>query len=779
MQYKLVLHSLGVLLLAVLTLTNHPWAWILYGLFFLRILTLKEKKFCRQVVIIHCLIASYFLYLDNSRESYLSGTETELMMDVAITDVKVSGNLLSFQGETPVAGQKERVQVFYTIKEAAEQKAWIGLDKSFQVTVLGTLDEPDENQNAHLFNYRDYLAKQNIYWVMSADTVILKGDLEDGQYWLANNRQAVTNWLGNLANSTVSAYALSLFFNQMDALEGEVLKAYQMIGLIHLFSISGFHVQYFLTFLKKILLRIGMTVEVFDYFAILILLIYTIFLGWPYGMIRSFVAYTYNVLKKRRNQRPSSLIGTSWSMIILLLVDPRVIFTLSFQLTYALAYTVLFSGKYILAKCKNVIQVELWQSFICSLVTIPFLTTTYFEFSWVSLILNFAYSFIFSSFLFPGLLLILLIQLIGLGPYFTWLQAGLAYLIQGIEMLALFAEKWTWFQWVTGKLNTWVLVFFVVSLLLYLANLSTTINKRKDLLIRCLLAVSLFFIYLNPYLHSYGQVAMLAVGQGDSFFIETPYQRQVYLIDLAGKINFTDISAEADPSKHWQLRDSDSLAERQIIPSLKAAGTRTIAGVFLTHGDFDHIGSFEEVAKTFKIQKLYLPIGMQEDKTSLKTIQAAIATGRNPDMQVIWLKSGDQVTLDKTSRLQVLAPKKIGEGENADSLVLYGKIGLHHFLFTGDIEGVAEDDLPTLPVDILKVAHHGSEHSSSKSFIERMDPKVAWISVGKNNRYGHPADRVVADLEANESKIYRTDTMGASHYIYWSKSAKIEHVQSK
>ena len=76
------------------------------------------------------------------------------------------------------------------------------------------------------------------------------------------------------------------------------------------------------------------------------------------------------------------------------------------------------------------------------------------------------------------------------------------------------------------------------------------------------------------------------------------------------------------------------------------------------------------------------------------------------------------------------------------------------------------------------MAHHGSDHSTPADFIERTDPKIAWISVGKDNRYGHPADRVVADLEANQTKIYRTDTMGAVHYIYWPKSAKIDSVQS-
>lgn len=775
MQYKVLFHSVGLLLLAVLMLNNSPFAWILYGLFILRVLSLKEGRFFCQLLVIHGLVAGYFLFLESNCHSVLSGTETEFTMEVAITDVKVEGNLLAFQGQTSIDGQTEKVQVFYTLKEEAEQKDWLAMNQSFRAVVSGDLEQADNNQNFHLFNYRTYLERQDIYWIMSPDVIEIKATLNHEKYWLANQRQAIINWLGKLAHPTIAAYTLSLFFNEMDALEGEVLAAYQAIGLIHLFSISGFHVQYFLTFFKKILLRIGMTVETFDYVAVMILLVYTTLLGWPYGMFRSFVAYTYNLIQKRRGQQTSAIVGTSWSMICLLLIDPRFIFTLSFQLTYALSYTILFTGKFIQAKCKHAIQVEVWQSFICSLVTIPFLTMTYFEFSWVALILNYGYSWLFASFLFPGLLLILLLQLIGMGAYFIWLQAGLAYLIQGIEGLALFAERWTWFQWVTGKPQTAVLLIFVMSLFMYMASLSKTKTAKS---VQGMLVVSLLLLYLNPYLHRYGQVAMLGVGQGDAFLLEMPYQRKVYLIDLAGKINFSKFAAGEDPTKAWQLRNSESVAERQIIPALKATGTRAIDGVFLTHGDFDHIGSFAEVASAFYIKQLYLPIGMQEDKESLTTIQKAIADGRNPKMTVVWLKSGDQVPLDQATTLQVLAPDKIGEGENADSLVVYGKIGLHDFLFTGDIEGPAEEALPELPVDILKVAHHGSDHSTPKTFIEKVDPKIAWISVGKDNRYGHPVSRVLADLEGNHTKVYRTDTMGAVHYIYWSKSAKIESVQS-
>ena len=236
MQYKVLFHSVGILLLAVLMLTNSPFAWILYGLFILRVLSLKEWKFFCQLLIFHALVSGYFLFQGANRHSVLSGTETELTMEIAITEIKVEGDLLAFQGQTSVDGQTEKVQVFYNLKEEADQAYWLAMDQSFQAVVSGDLEQADNNQNFHLFNYRTYLERQDIYWIMSPDVIEIKATLNHEKYWLANQRQAIINWLGKLAHPTIAAYTLSLFFNEMDALDGEVLAAYQAIGLIHYFQ---------------------------------------------------------------------------------------------------------------------------------------------------------------------------------------------------------------------------------------------------------------------------------------------------------------------------------------------------------------------------------------------------------------------------------------------------------------------------------------------------------------------------------------------------------------
>jgi len=775
MKHGLIFHAIAILLLILVIFQSHVWGWVLYSLWWLRIICLQNSKFLGRFIVIQLLLVICFVYQKQQAVSHLDGEAQIFMMDVAVTDIKVEGDLLSLKGETSNTkdGMQERVQVFYRLPDEQSQKEWQAVHQSVRLEIAGNLERPNQNDNRYLFNYQAYLKRHDIYWILSADKIKIISPLITYDYWLPNMSKAITNWLDTLSNPIIRAYSLSLFFNQMDALDEDALSAYQSIGLIHLFSISGFHVQYFLRIFKHIFLRLGITVEDFDLIAILMLSLYTLVLGMPYGLIRSTTAYTYNVIQDRRNQQPSSIMGTTWAMLILMILDPQVVFSLSFQLTFALSYTILFTEHAIQGRYRHPLLEELWQSFTCTLVTIPFLIMTYYEFSWATLLLNYFYAWIFAAFLFPGLLSILALHVLNIANYFWWFQTAIAYIIQGVEGLAKFAQTWTWFHWITGHPQTWVLIFFVCSLLYFLVALSEhQFQKSANVLI----SLAILLLYANPYLHRYGQVVMVAVGQGDSILLEMPHQSAVYAIDLAGKMNFAEFAKETKAEDAWKIRDSDSIAERQLIPMYKAAGVRRLKGVFLTHGDYDHIGSFAEIAATFPIETLYLPIGMQNDLASLTSIQAGINAGRNPHMKIVWLRTGDQIGVDAHTNLHVLAPNEVSNGENKDSLVLYGQIGQQHFMFTGDIEGDQEAELPQVPVDILKVAHHGSDYSTSQTFIEKMRPKIAWISVGKGNRYGHPSERVVTDLGKANVEIFRTDTMGAVHYIYWPKSAKIETV---
>ena len=125
------------------------------------------------------------------------------------------------------------------------------------------------------------------------------------------------------------------------------------------------------------------------------------------------------------------------------------------------------------------------------------------------------------------------------------------------------------------------------------------------------------------------------------------------------------------------------------------------------------------------------------------------------------------------NKLYFLNNKDYGN-ENDNSSVIYTEFNNHKFLFMGDSGIEVEEDLINKynlqNIDVLKVGHHGSKTSSSKNFIEDINPKYGVISVGKNNRYGHPNKEVLENLK--DSKIYRTDEDGS--IMFKLKSNKLE-----
>ena len=163
------------------------------------------------------------------------------------------------------------------------------------------------------------------------------------------------------------------------------------------------------------------------------------------------------------------------------------------------------------------------------------------------------------------------------------------------------------------------------------------------------------------------------------------------------------------------------------------------------HGDFDHIGESINLVNNFKVDNVILNCGPYNDLNVLKEKNINYYTCVNRVDNLYFLQT------------------KIYNDENEDSNVIYTSINNHKFLFMGDADISKEKDIldkyNISDIDVLKVGHHGSKTSSSKEFINRINPEYSIISVGKNNKYGHPNKEVLNNLE--KSKIYRTDLNGS------------------
>ncbi|UQX54365.1 MBL fold metallo-hydrolase [Cytobacillus pseudoceanisediminis] len=113
-------------------------------------------------------------------------------------------------------------------------------------------------------------------------------------------------------------------------------------------------------------------------------------------------------------------------------------------------------------------------------------------------------------------------------------------------------------------------------------------------------------------------------------------------------------------------------------------------------------------------------------------------------------------------------------GKNDSSIVLFAKVGGLNWLFTGDLEETGESQLikayPNLKIDVLKIAHHGSKTSTTESFLAAVKPRIAVISAGRNNRYGHPHNDVTGRLKDINVHVLRTDKQGAVNYVFKGNS---------
>lgn len=263
------------------------------------------------------------------------------------------------------------------------------------------------------------------------------------------------------------------------------------------------------------------------------------------------------------------------------------------------------------------------------------------------------------------------------------------------------------------------LFFIGIYYYLYLKGIYKLNVNRKITKEICMLLGVLIAFYFYPYYNIKGQVVMIDVGQGDCFFIQQPYARGNVLIDTGG------------------LQKSD-IATSRLIPYLQSQGVFYLDAVFISHGDFDHCGALDSLKEHFNVKKVIYDF---KEK-----------------------RIGDLI-------FKNLALDKHYTNSNDQSSIIYVTINKLNYLFTGDISKEVESDLYQtyhhLDVDVLKVAHHGSSSSSSDDLFKMIDPKIAFISVGENNRYKHPSYLTLKRLNAYGVKVYRSDKQGMVRIVYY------------
>jgi len=319
----------------------------------------------------------------------------------------------------------------------------------------------------------------------------------------------------------------------------------------------------------------------------------------------------------------------------------------------------------------------------------------------------------------------------------------------------------------------WLLVsFFFATVLLAVAlrNSSRTPWFKRISSFGVLAAALLIAIHpFAPQLHrGWLELNVLDVGQGDSLLLVSPAGHTL-LVDAAGPF--------ADPYHNGETRGADP-GEDAVSPYLWSRGFQQLDIVALTHAHQDHLGGLPAIFENFRVRNLW--IGREVELPQQRQLEAlALSQGA----RVLHELRGGHLDWDGT-QVDFLWPQIIPEevapsAKNDDSLVFRVTYGQRSFLLPGDAEKAAErailseSEPQQLRADILKIGHHGSKNSTTPDFLDAIQPKLAVISAGEENPYGHPSPALLERLEKAGLPVLRTDRNGAIHIATDGKQLQV------
>ncbi|MFL2099396.1 DNA internalization-related competence protein ComEC/Rec2 [Desemzia sp. FAM 24101] len=736
---------------------------VLYGL--VRLYSLKNRKVLVCSLAIGGMIGLATCWHHYSNHTELLNEAGQFVVDVQPTDIKYDGNQMQFYGTVQETDQQkqvsEEVVVFY-YAETLEEKEWWQSQESFEkIKIEGILTEPESNRNQYQFDYQEYLFNRRIHWVLSADTLSLVTSPKTNSYWqqfsLLHLKQRLVRHIEEQVTPKVGNYMKTLLLGDVGSFETELLQDFKDLGLLHLLSISGLHIQFLFAGLSYLLLRFGVTKETSYFIIVPILFLYGSLIGWGTSAFRAVVVSFMTLSAHRFQWKLSSFDAWSITLLLALLIDPYQISSVGFQLSYLLSLLLILFSKTFLAPQHSYLKNNLLISFVMTVASIPVLMFHFFEFPWIGTIANLIFIPFFSWVLIPLLIYLVFSFLIGDTVLFSGLLAVFEKVLSFPEWIAKSFSKIPFNLIVTGRIPLILMIVFCVVLTIWFIALETKkgIGKASVVALVALIVVAQYQAY-SPIT----EVIVIDVGQGDAILIKEPFGKGNYLIDTGGTVSFE--------REEWTEKQQPStVANRNLIPLLKAKGIRHLDRVFATHGDADHIQALAELADELPIEEVIYSAGTEQKELFSDTAQVLKKNG----VALTGVLADRETPFKVTSSLYVVWPFETGTGENEDSLVLYGKIGAYNWLFTGDM-GIEEekellDQFPGLKADILKVGHHGSNTSTSELFVQRLEPQVALISAKLNNQFGHPHTEVLDVLEQENLKIYRTDKQGAIHYVYF------------
>lgn len=591
---------------------------------------------------------------------------------------------------------KEKLLITYKYQD----KEFNNLLYGDKIKVKGTLITPSKNTNQNTFNYQKYLYYKKIYYLVEATSI---NKIANNNNYLYTIKNTLYQKIDKLKSSN---YIKTLLFCD-NTLSKEIKESYRINGISHLFSVSGMHINFFVSIIYLYLNKITYNKRI-KYLITNIFIITYLILFPSSSLLRSAVMsilYSINYLLKLKIKKIDILFLT---LGVSLLINPFIIYDLGYIYSYTITFFLVLSSSTL--KKKNKINKIIYISLLSFLVSIPITIYNSYEINIISILLNI---------ILVPIISIIILPLTILTYIFPILDSILYLFTNTLETISLFISKINITKIIFPKPSLLIIVLYYIIFLLSYQN-------KKYFYLNIIL---LIIIYISPYLNSNFEVVMFEVGEADCHLIKYPYNKNTILIDT-GK-------------NEYKIKN-------EVIPYLKSIGIKKIDYLIITHGDEDHIGGSITLINNFQVKNVIL------NKGTFTDLEKELIKNLNKK------KIPYQININKINlsnhTIYLLNNTKYNN-ENDNSIITYFTYQKYKFLYMGDASITTEDNLlenyNLNNISILKVGHHGSNTSSSKDFISQINSSISLISVGKNNIYHHPNKEVINNL--SKSRIYRTD----------------------
>ena len=568
-----------------------------------------------------------------------------------------------------------------------------------------------------------------------------RSDRQEGMWVIlqAQLRRNITQVLEDAFTEEEAAFAKALLIGDKTDLSYETSVDFKVSGISHIIAVSGLHMSIvyamiaFATGKQRYLLTLA---------GIPAVVLFMVVAGFTPSVTRAgmmMAVMLLSVLCKREYDPPTAL---SFAALVMLMMNPLVSTSISFQLSVAsVAGIFLFMGRisrYLTewipaARHRLGKRLRSWLitgvsvTLSAQVLTTPLVAYYYQTVSLVGIVTNLAVLWVI-TFVFCGVMLLGI-----LGGIFPWAGTvlggilsvpirfvlGTARLMAGIPVAAVYTQSVYIVAWL-------VFVYGLIGLLILGKEKQPGISSGAA---AAALVLALVLGWLEPGM-SDQCVTVVDVGQGQSVILQ--HGGKTFLVDCGG--DYDDDTADA------------------VAQTLLSMGIRRIDGLIVTHYDRDHTGGIPGLMYRIGVDALYLPRAEGGDAF----VQAI------PDCEPVWVDRDLQLSADGMEL--TLFVSKNGTNDNERSIAVLFQTEKCDTLLTGDISGlyeqilIREHEIPDL--EILIAGHHGSKNGTSRELLEQCAPDAVVISVGRDNRYGHPAEETLQRLAELGCAVYRTDESG-------------------